>query len=92
MNNYCDFISQIKVGLAYNSNGEHKQRRGFSLLIEVKCNITEITLKRVALHKHLAFNKQLSRGHEFMFLYRDFQEVKYLEQSSALLSDVTKNV
>ena len=74
--NYCDFISQIKVGLAYSSNGELKQRRGSSLPIDVKSNISDITLKRVALDKHLAFNKQLPRDHEFVLLYPDFQQVK----------------
>ena len=80
--NDCDFISQIKVGLAYNSNGELKQRRGSSLPIDVKCNISDITLKRVALDKHLAFNKQLPRDHEFVLLYPDFQQVKYIPGTS----------
>ena len=46
--------------------------------IEVKNNISDITLKRVALEKHLAFNKQLPRDHEFVLLYPDFQQVKYI--------------
>lgn len=81
-NNYCDFILQIKVGLAYNSDGELKQRRGSSLPIDVKCNISDITLKRVALDKHLAFNKELPRDHEFLLLYPDLQQVKYVPGTS----------
>lgn len=69
---------QIKVGLVYNYNGELKQRTGSSLPIEVKSNVSDITLKRVALDKHLAFNKQLPRDHEFVLLYPDFKQVKYI--------------
>lgn len=56
--------------------------RGSTLPIDAKCNISDITLKRVALDKHMAFNKQLSRDREYMLLYPEFQQVKYIPGTS----------
>lgn len=64
--------------MVYNYNGDLKQKRGSTLPIEVKSNITDITLKRVALEKHLAFNILLPKDHEYLILYPDFQQVKYI--------------
>ena len=52
----------MKVGLAYNSNGELKPRRGSSLPIDVKCNISDIALKRVALVQTSGIQQTTSKG------------------------------
>ena len=79
------FNLQINVGLVEinNEHNELKIKRASSLPISVRKSATDLTVKRVAIEKHLAHNKSLrvetnELNTEWILLYPDLDVVLYI--------------
>ena len=79
------FILQISVGLVElnNEHNELKIKRASSLPISVRKSATDLTVKRVAIEKHLAHNKNLrvetnELNTEWIPLHPDLDVVLYI--------------
>lgn len=85
LSDLCLFHLQINVGLVH-INSEHtelKIKRASLLPISVRKAATDVTVKRLAVEKHMAHNKSLRAesaelNTEWILLYPDFDAVLYI--------------
>ena len=80
---------EVKVGISQQTNSVVKIRQGKTNIITISSSTNEKIIPQKAKEKHASFDQSFDTGIEYVLLYPDFREVKFIPGTTQpfILSD-----